>query len=138
MFGISIPREWTGRDQDIADRMMTEPGFNVRDYREAHRHSARLGEFLVIEEELSTRQLRRMFISLNLDRALSKDPEEQQMIDWELAHCHHARGTIEKCPLCGSTEVKSESHDMYGAHEGYTRCGFCGYSTSWADLSGII
>ena len=44
------------------------------------------------------------------------------------------------CPMCGCEHaVEADSFDSYGGTtEGYTACGFCGYTRSWADLSAVI
>lgn len=114
MFGININREWTDRDQDVVDRQLTEPGFDARDYREAHRHRAPLGEF----EEVFTGEIETI-------------EEMGYTFDYPVMET--------RCPFCGSIDCESESIDDYGGTtSGWTTCGFCGYSTSWADLSAVI
>jgi hypothetical protein len=46
---------------------------------------------------------------------------------------------LEVCPVCGSTDVETEEHpSMAGESCGETRCNFCLYATTWADLSAVI
>lgn len=43
------------------------------------------------------------------------------------------------CPVCGSIEIEAEEWPDYGGTaSGHTRCSFCGYTTTWADLSAVI
>jgi hypothetical protein len=43
------------------------------------------------------------------------------------------------CPVCGSTDVDSESHGDYGGTScGSDSCNFCGYTTAWSDISAVI
>ncbi len=46
----------------------------------------------------------------------------------------------EVCPVCGSIDVDSEEHhpSMAGESCGETRCNFCLYATTWADLGAVI
>lgn len=47
---------------------------------------------------------------------------------------------IVTCPICRCDHsVREECFSSYGGTtEGYTSCGFCGYTWSWADISAVI
>lgn len=111
MFGINITPEWTDQMQDVADRMLTEPGFNRRDYIEAHRSRVGVTHFVMVYGDMV------------FDEEINMAYQEIYLV----------------CPICRSKDVDDESFDDYGgATSGYTRCNFCLYSTSWADLSAVI
>lgn len=46
---------------------------------------------------------------------------------------------VNVCPVCGSIDVSTVEHpSMAGESCGETRCNFCLYATTWADLSAVI
>lgn len=130
MFAITIRPEWTDADQDRVDHLMYGGSMEeLRDRELAHRSRVPIAPFVTVHRPFTIEEA--WEIHAHVSPGSEDEAEAEAML---------ASGCIEHhCPVCGSTAVEDECiNDYGGTTSGWTSCLFCGYTTSWADLSAVI